>query len=253
MLNSCVVNRKSTELTNTHLQLFWCASGTMTSGIKVSHIPVHSLVCRVLSLQYDICILQAMNPLEGWQRGWESVHSLAGYSFLYRQADLDKAQAKRRCRLIWYTLAANFASGMGACAGIVEPFKHLFRVTAHPQILNFFFWYKTTKRLCTCSVYKQTSTNNQIRWAITTSEEWYTNPYMDLTKLFHSRNSVSTEILDSTHEQSHLSWSMFVIIRYQMYRTSLIRHCGYYFRYCCSILKAAYISLESSYTSMVTE
>ena len=32
-------------------------------------------------------------------------------------------------------MAANFASGVGPCAGIVESFKHLLRVTAHPQIL----------------------------------------------------------------------------------------------------------------------
>ena len=40
----------------TELQLFWHASGTMTSGIKVSHIPVHSLVHSVLCLQYQIRI-----------------------------------------------------------------------------------------------------------------------------------------------------------------------------------------------------
>ena len=34
-----------------------------------------------------------------------------------------------------YTLAANFASGVGPCMGIVEPFKHLLHVTAHPHIL----------------------------------------------------------------------------------------------------------------------
>ena len=32
-------------------------------------------------------------------------------------------------------MAANFASRVGSCAGIVEPFKHLLRVTAHRQIL----------------------------------------------------------------------------------------------------------------------
>ena len=34
-----------------------------------------------------------------------------------------------------YTLAANFASGVGPCMGMVEPFKHLLRVTAHPHFL----------------------------------------------------------------------------------------------------------------------
>ena len=32
-------------------------------------------------------------------------------------------------------MAANFASGVGPCVGIIEPFKHILRVTAHPQIL----------------------------------------------------------------------------------------------------------------------
>ena len=34
-----------------------------------------------------------------------------------------------------YTLAVYFASGVGPCTRIVEPFKHLLRVTAHPQFL----------------------------------------------------------------------------------------------------------------------
>ena len=32
-------------------------------------------------------------------------------------------------------MAANFASGVGPCVGIVESFNHILRVTAHPQIL----------------------------------------------------------------------------------------------------------------------
>ena len=107
----------------------------MRSGIKVSHIPIHSLVHSVLRLQYKICVLQATNASEGWQRGYESVRFLARYSFLQRRAGLDEARAKRRFRSIRYTLAANFASGMGVCTEIVGLFKHLFRVTAHPQFL----------------------------------------------------------------------------------------------------------------------
>ena len=59
-------------------------------------------------------------------------------------------------------------------------------------------------------------------------------------KLFHSCNWVSTETLDSTHDQSRLSWSIFVISRYPIYRISLIRHCGYNFLYCCSFLCGYY-------------
>ena len=72
---------------------------------------------------------------KGWQWGYKSVCFLAQYSFLHHQTGLNKARAKWRCRSIQYTLAVNFASGMGACAGIVEPFKHLLRVTAFPQFL----------------------------------------------------------------------------------------------------------------------
>ena len=104
----------------------------MTSGIKVSHIPVHNLVRNVLRLQYKIRVLQATNASEGWQGGYQSVRFLARYSFLQRRAGLDEARAKRRFRSIRYTLAAYFASGMGACA---RTFKHLLRVTAHPQFL----------------------------------------------------------------------------------------------------------------------
>jgi len=39
-------------------------------------------------------------------------------------------------RLICHSLAASFRSVVGACTGIVEPFKHLLCATAHPQILG---------------------------------------------------------------------------------------------------------------------
>ena len=32
-------------------------------------------------------------------------------------------------------MAANFASGVGSCVGIVEPFKYILRVTPYPQFL----------------------------------------------------------------------------------------------------------------------
>ena len=62
---------------------------------------------------------------------------LARYNFLHHCASLNKAQAKRRCRL---TLAANFTPGLGACKGRVQPFKHLHHVTAHPQSLVLELW-----------------------------------------------------------------------------------------------------------------
>ena len=53
---------------------------------------------------------------EAWQRGYGSVHFPAQYIFLHSWAGLAEARAKRRDR----------SSGLGACTGIVEPFKHLF-------------------------------------------------------------------------------------------------------------------------------
>ena len=40
------------------LQLFWCTLGDTTSGIKGSYTPVRGLVCSILRLQHEICILQ---------------------------------------------------------------------------------------------------------------------------------------------------------------------------------------------------
>ena len=113
--------------------MFWCALDTTTSGIKGSHTPIRGLVPSILSLQHEICVLQAttkhcgnlatrlqvgllcsmtqLSPLSGWPR-----------------RSTDEAMMR-------YTLAANFASGMGPCMGIVEPFKHLLCVTAHPHFL----------------------------------------------------------------------------------------------------------------------
>ena len=37
-------------------------------------------------------------------------------------------------------MASNFASGVGPCVEIVDPFKHLLCVTTHPQILVLELW-----------------------------------------------------------------------------------------------------------------
>ena len=86
-------------------------------------------------------MLQATNAIRNSKLGSEahdeSVRFLARYNFLYRRAGLnvDEARAKRLSRSIWYLLTSNFASGMGVCAGIVEPFKHILHETAHPLFL----------------------------------------------------------------------------------------------------------------------
>ena len=42
-----------------------------------------------------------------------------------------------------YSLAANVASGVGTCAGIAEPFKHLLIATTHSQFLELELWAPT--------------------------------------------------------------------------------------------------------------
>ena len=81
---------------------------------------------------------EATNGAEVWQRGYDSVRFLARYNVLEsdragKLAGLDEALAKQRYSSIRYRLAAKFASLVSTCGGIVGPFKHLLRVTAHPQ------------------------------------------------------------------------------------------------------------------------
>ena len=141
----------------TQLWSFWCASGTTTPGIKGTHTPVRGLVHNILRLQPKIRLLQAMNAVETWQQDYRSAHFVARYSFLHHWPGLDKAWAKWQCKSIWYLLAANFASGVGPCGGIVEPFKHLLcrcnerlhvntnRYVRHSRVHLFsFYWCRPT-------------------------------------------------------------------------------------------------------------
>ena len=76
-----------------------CALGATTSGIKVLHTPLHGLVRSVLSLQHEICILQAMtDAAETWQRGYEWVNFVARYSFL---PGWPWRSTKWRCGIPW--------------------------------------------------------------------------------------------------------------------------------------------------------
>ena len=60
----------------------------------------HGLVRSVLCLLYEICVLQATNAAKPWQRDFELVRFLAGYSFLHCRAGLiwlkNEARAKLR-------------------------------------------------------------------------------------------------------------------------------------------------------------
>ena len=108
----------------------------MTSGSKASHTSIHSLI-HVPCLQHEIrayckrrTLLKLGNEATGWSAFYSSAIQLSPLSGWPRQA-----RVKQRCRSIRDWLAANFVSGMGPCTGIVQPFKHLLRATAHPQFL----------------------------------------------------------------------------------------------------------------------
>ena len=107
-----------------------CALGATTSGIKVLHTPLHGLVRSVLSLQHEICILQAMTECCGNLATRLRVSQLCSTIQLSPWLASTKHEVTMR-----YTLAVYFASGVGPCMGIFEPFKHLLCVTAHPQLL----------------------------------------------------------------------------------------------------------------------
>ena len=110
----------------------------MTSGINGLHTPIFGIVHSIFPLQHKLHVVQVVTERCGtWQWGYESVHFVARYSFLHCRAGLDEAWMKWQCKSIWYALAANFTSGVGPCAGIVESFKNLLCVTALPQYLVF--------------------------------------------------------------------------------------------------------------------
>ena len=101
-----------------------------------SNTPICGLIRSVLPPQHEIRVLQAttercgnlamrlqvsllcstiqLSPLSGWPRQITDKPTM--------QVDL-------------VPMAANFASEMGPCVLIVEPFKHVLLVTAHPQFL----------------------------------------------------------------------------------------------------------------------
>ena len=68
---------------------------------------------------------------EIWQRGYGGrLLFLAQYRFLHRRA-WPQSKATMQADSV-----ANFASVVGACTGIVEPFKHLLRANAHPHFFQ---------------------------------------------------------------------------------------------------------------------
>jgi len=54
-----------------------------------------------------------------WQMSWKLGNEHNAAFSTVGQVGLDEARAMRRCRLMWYLLAVNFASRVGACTGII--------------------------------------------------------------------------------------------------------------------------------------
>ena len=111
----------------------------MTSGIKVSHISIHILICSILRLQYEICVLQATNASEGLAvRLWVGpLSNMIQLSPLSGWPQRSTGEVTMQVDSVHQ--AANFA-WVSACAVIVESFKHLLRVTAYPQFLVLELW-----------------------------------------------------------------------------------------------------------------
>ena len=99
-----------------------------------THPSVASFACSSLHLQYEIYVLQATNTRSLAVRLWVSLHS-STMKHSPLSGCLWQSTGKATSGSIWYPLAANFASEVGACIGVVESFKHLLCATAHPQFL----------------------------------------------------------------------------------------------------------------------
>ena len=75
-----------------------------------------------------------MNIVEAWDQGYGLVHFLASYTFsTIRQSSTKHGKSDDLVDLVPRQLT--FASGVGACMGIVEPFKHLLHATTNPHVL----------------------------------------------------------------------------------------------------------------------
>ena len=125
MLNSCIVNPKVGLLSSHSCD---CSGALWTPWHQVSKVCTHHFVALFVvfflcSTKFVYCKWR-LNAAETWQQGYKSQLSpLSGWP----QRSMDETTIR-------YTLAANFASGVGPCTGIVESFKHLLCVTAHPHL-----------------------------------------------------------------------------------------------------------------------
>ena len=97
-----------------------CSDALWAPQDQASKVRTYLSVCSTLPLQHKICVSKRPpNAAETWQRGYESVRFV---TLFYYRAGLDEAPTKRRCKSIWYPLAANFASRFGT----------LWQLTSHP-------------------------------------------------------------------------------------------------------------------------
>ena len=99
------------------------------------HTRPYTLVCRVLRLHHEIRVLTERRML--WKLGnktsYKSVSLQARYIFFHCWAGLDEVTMPGQFGTPWQLTLYRW--WVFACARIVEPFKHLFRVTANPQFL----------------------------------------------------------------------------------------------------------------------
>ena len=103
--------------------------------IKGSHTPVCGLVCSILPLQHEIHILQVTTECCGNLATRLRVgHLCSTIQLSPCRAGLGEYGLTDNASPFSPT-AANFTFEVGPCVGIVEPFKWVLRVTAHPQVL----------------------------------------------------------------------------------------------------------------------
>ena len=86
-------------------------------------------------------LLQVTDAEEPWQRGYKSLCFLA-HDTTFSNVGLASTKHGRSDNASQFSTPwqANVVSWVSTCAEIVKPFKHLLRVTAHPQCVVLELW-----------------------------------------------------------------------------------------------------------------
>ena len=117
MLNSCVVEIKCRSAELMYIAAINLMRLRRHDTRQQSFTPSLSLFASFLDYKFVYC---KWWTTEAWQQGYGFIFFLAWYSILHHWTVLDATQTKLQCRSIRYFLAANFASGVGSCMGIVD-------------------------------------------------------------------------------------------------------------------------------------